>query len=70
MHYISKFTGNWCDGDWINAATASQSIFDTDFIYTTGCDGPDNKWKLKEGEAGNYEIRVDLDAETITITAQ
>nr|WP_292968812.1 SusF/SusE family outer membrane protein [Allomuricauda sp.] len=67
---ISKFTGNWCDGDWINAATASQSIFDTDFIYTTGCDGPDNKWKLKEGEAGNYEIRVDLDAETITITAQ
>ena len=67
---ISKFSGNWCDGDWINAATESQSILNTTFIYTTGCDGPDNRWKLKEGEAGNYEIRVDLDAETISITPQ
>src|SRR5690606_39536309 len=64
---ISKFTGDWCGGDWINSATNGQSVFNTSFIYTVGCDGPDNKWKLKDGEAGNYEIRVDLDAGTISI---
>lgn len=67
---ISKFAGNWCDGDWINAATPNQSIFNTDYIYTVGCDGPDNKWKLQVGQAGNYEIRVNLDTETLTITSQ
>ncbi|MCB0464257.1 MAG: SusF/SusE family outer membrane protein [Aequorivita sp.] len=67
---ISKFVGNWCDGDWINAATANQSINNTSFIYTVGCDGPDNKWKLQSGQAGNYEIRVNLTTETMTITAQ
>lgn len=67
---ISKFVGNWCDGDWINAATASQSIMNTDFIYTFGCDGPDNKWKLKSGDAGTYEIRINLVTEVMTITKQ
>ncbi|MCB0749547.1 MAG: SusF/SusE family outer membrane protein, partial [Ignavibacteriae bacterium] len=67
---ISKFVGDWCGGDWINAATASQSINNTNFINTTNCDGPDNKWKLKDGEAGNYEIRINLETEVITITKQ
>lgn len=67
---ISKFTGDWCDGDWINAATENQSIYNTDFIYTVGCDGPDNKWRLMEGQAGNYEIRVNLETEELTITPQ
>src|SRR5690606_32320473 len=58
---FSKYTGNWCDGDWINSATNGQSILNTSYILTVGCEGPDNKWKLKEGEAGNYEIRIDLD---------
>jgi len=67
---ISKFVGDWCDGDWINPATASQSINNTNFINTTNCDGPDNKWKLKDGEAGNYEIRINLETQVITITKQ
>lgn len=64
---ISKFSGNWCDGDWINSATEAQSLINTAFILTEGCDGPDNKWKLKEGDAGNYEITVDLEAGTLSI---
>lgn len=67
---FSKYTGNWCDGDWINSATESQSILNTSFISTVGCEGPDNKWKLKEGEAGNYEIRIDLDTGVLSITKQ
>ncbi|MCF8367128.1 MAG: SusF/SusE family outer membrane protein [Bacteroidales bacterium] len=65
---ISKFKGDWCDGDWINAATPSQSLLNTDYIITHGCDGPDNKWKLGEGDAGTWEIRINLDEETMTIT--
>ena len=42
---IAKFKGDWCDGDWINAATANQNITDGNYIITHGCDGPDNKWK-------------------------
>lgn len=67
---ISKFVGNWCDGDWINAATASQPITNTDFIYTVGCEGPDNKWKLQDGDAGTYEIRINLVTEVMTIIKQ
>lgn len=67
---ISKFTGGWCDGDWINAATGSQSINDTSFITTVGCDGPDNKWALIDGQAGTYEIRINLDTQIMTIILQ
>ena len=67
---ISKFTGDWCDGDWLNAANASQSINNTSFITTKGCDGPDNKWKLEDGEAGVYEIRINLATEEMTIIKQ
>lgn len=67
---ISKFVGDWCGGDWINASVPNQSIYNNAYINTVGCDGPDNKWKLQAGQAGNYEIRVNLDTETLTITAQ
>lgn len=66
---ISKFTGDWCGGDWINAAVPNQSIFNTSYINTVDCDGPDNKWKLQDGQAGNYEIRINLDTEVLTITS-
>lgn len=66
---ISKFTGNWCDGQWINAATADQSVNNTNYILTNGCDGPDNKWKLQPGdESSNYQISINLDTNTLTIT--
>ena len=67
---ISKFKGNWCDGDWINAAVPDQSLSSTDFIYTFGCDGPDNKWRLVDGDAGNYVITVNLETDVLTITKQ
>ncbi|MCK0145328.1 SusF/SusE family outer membrane protein [Arenibacter sp. F26102] len=67
---ISKFIGNWCDGDWINSSVPNQSIFNSSFINTVGCDGPDNKWKLQVGQAGTYEIRINLDSNIMTITSQ
>lgn len=66
---ISKFAGDWCDGDWINAAVPNQTIFNTAYINTIGCEGPDNKWKLQTGQAGNYEIRINLDTQTMSITS-
>lgn len=67
---FSKYAGDWCDGEWINAATESQSLSNTAYITTQGCDGPDNKWKLTSGDAGNYEITFDLDAGVMTIERQ
>jgi hypothetical protein len=67
---ISKFKGDWCDGDWINSATANQSILNGSFITTHGCDGPDNKWKLQTGNAGNYKISINLDTKIMTIIPQ
>lgn len=67
---ISKFKGDWCDGDWINPATANQSILNGSFITTYACDGPDNKWKLQTGNAGNYQISINLDTQIMTIIPQ
>ncbi|MDX1602112.1 MAG: SusF/SusE family outer membrane protein [Salinimicrobium sediminis] len=66
---FSKYQGDWCDGEWINSAESGQAITHTEFITTFGCEGPDNKWKLSAGEAGDYEIRINLDTETMTVTA-
>jgi hypothetical protein len=67
---ISKFKGDWCDGDWINPASANQSILNGSFITTHACDGPDNKWKLQSGSAGNYQILINLDTQIMTIIPQ
>lgn len=67
---ISKFKGDWCDGDWINAATANQSILNGNYIITHKCDGPDNKWKLQTGNAGNYQITINLENGTMTVIPQ
>lgn len=67
---FSKFTGDWCGGDWINAANPNQSLSNTEYIITHGCDGPDNKWKLGTGDPGNYEITFDLDAGVMNIEKQ
>nr|NQU93311.1 SusF/SusE family outer membrane protein [Bacteroidota bacterium] len=64
---ISKFEGDWCDGDWVNAATPDQSLLNTEYIITHGCEGPDNKWRLAEGDAGTWEITINLDEGVMTI---
>ena len=63
---ISTFKGDWCDGQWINAANANQSIAVGDYIITNKCDGPDNQWILQPGEEGNYSVTVNL--ETVKVT--
>jgi len=67
---FSTYTGDWCDGKWINASQPNQSITATDYIITSGCDGPDNKWLVKASEAGAYSIAIDVENESIHITAQ
>lgn len=66
---FSKYQGDWCDGEWINAAENGQAITNTEFITTFGCEGPDNKWRITASEAGDYEIRINLDTEIMTVTA-
>lgn len=66
---FSKYQGDWCDGEWVNAAENGQAITNTAFITTSGCDGPDNKWKLSSDDAGDYEIRINLDTKIMTVTA-
>lgn len=67
---IATFTGEWCDGDWLNASEADQPIDQAGYIVTTGCDGPDNKWRVTAETEGTYVIRVDLYNETIAFQKQ
>ncbi len=67
---ISTFTGEWCDGKWLNASEADQSLADAEYIVTTGCDGPDNKWIVTAETEGNYLITIDLYNETIVFEAR
>ncbi len=67
---FSKYKGDWCDGDWIIAATPEQSISDTNYTIIEGCQGDDNKWRLNEGDAGTYKITFDLETEVMTIEKQ
>jgi hypothetical protein len=57
---IHTEAADWCVGNWLNSAVPNQSLSATDYIVTTGCDGPDNKWEVTE--KGSYSITVDLDA--------
>ena len=67
---FSEFTGNWCDGDWIQSSVPNQVLTATDYIITHGCDGPDNKWLIKSGEEGTYTVTINLAAQTIGIVKQ
>ena len=49
---MPTFTGDWCDGTWINASQPDQNLSATDYIITSGCDGPDNKWRVMLGVDG------------------
>lgn len=62
---IAAFLGDWCDGQWLNAAVADQAITNASDIVTNGCDGPDNKWRVQAAAAGNYLVTVNLAEETI-----
>lgn len=67
---ISTFTGDWCDGNWINSQNDSDDLTGTSYIVTSGCDGPDNKWAVTSENEGNYIITVNLKDETIRFELQ
>ena len=64
---IHAFNGDWCDGEWLNSSVNNQSLSATDYIVTTGCDGPDNQWQVTQ--KGSYSVTVNLTDATINITA-
>ncbi|MDD3077639.1 MAG: glycoside hydrolase family 31 protein [Paludibacter sp.] len=61
------YNGDWCDGDWLMATVQNQMLSATDYKTFTGCptDAEDCKWQVDT--AGNYEIKIDLDSQKITI---
>lgn len=68
---FSTYTGDWCDGQWINAVENGTVVTEaSDFIVTQGCDGPDNQWQVTEETQGRYKITVNLENETINFEAQ
>ncbi|WP_187263767.1 SusF/SusE family outer membrane protein [Pontibacter beigongshangensis] len=67
---FSLFKGDWCDGLWINAAAENQPITNTNFVFRSGCEGADNKWRVTGATAGNYIVSVDLAAKSVSIVRQ
>lgn len=68
---FSTFTGNWCDGQWLNAAENGTSVTAASaFIVTQGCDGPDNQWQVTQQTQGRYRITVNLADETVNFEEQ
>lgn len=68
---FSTFTGEWCDGQWLNASVNGTSVAEAStFIITQGCDGPDNQWNVTEETQGRYKITVNIENETINFEAQ
>ncbi|MFP5438952.1 MAG: SusF/SusE family outer membrane protein [Bacteroidia bacterium] len=64
---FTKFNTNWCEGTEIVAASANQSITNTNFNYRNNCEGDDNKWLVTAAQAGSHTITVNLDTNTLTI---
>ena len=58
---------NWCDDTWMYASVSDQSLSANSYEVFPGCTGPDNKWKVKEGETGIYKVTIDVVAKTINI---
>jgi hypothetical protein len=64
---IHAEAADWCVGNWLNSAVPNQTLSATEFIITTGCDGPDNQWEVTQ--KGSYSITVDLEAGAINIVS-
>lgn len=60
-------TNGFCDDIWLYASTPDQSLSGTSLVMANDCSVADNKWKVKNGESGNYKIIVDTDTKTIKI---
>lgn len=62
---IATKLGGWCDGDWLFAPQANQSIAQKTSFVINDCGGPDNKWQVTGETAGTYLVTVDLREKTI-----
>lgn len=67
---FSTFAGGWCDGDWLLAATADQSLTETGYAIYAGCppNEADLKWIVTAETAGYYRIVIDLVNKTVTFS--
>jgi hypothetical protein len=68
---FSTFTGDWCDGDWLLATSADQSLSATDYSIFSGCpeSDQDHKWKVTASDVGEYLITVDLNNNSISFAS-
>ncbi|WP_281309909.1 TIM-barrel domain-containing protein [Flavobacterium flavigenum] len=60
-------TGGQCDDVWIYANSADQPLSSTSMVIANGCTYPDNKWKVKAGENGTYNITVNTATKVVKI---
>ena len=69
---FSTFIGDWCDGDWILAATPDQALTATGYTILSGCvpDEQDYKWLVTEADTGTYDVTVNLEAGTVVFEKQ
>ena len=61
------FNGDWCVGDWLLSRTQNQALLVPDYTVFTGCPTNDQDLKWKVDTAGNYEIKVNLVNQKISI---
>lgn len=68
---FATYTGEWCDGDWIDAPQADQALTGTsDYLIVHGCGDFDYKWRVTGETEGDYLITIDLYNQTLTFEAQ
>jgi len=62
---------DFCGDDWIHPVVQEQALSRTDYQVLEGC-GPhdDPKWVISEAVAGQFDITVDTELETIVITGE
>ena len=59
--------GDICEGAWLYASVADQTLSGTAFTKADGCATPDNMWKVPAGETGTYKVTVNLGTNKINI---
>lgn len=66
------FAGDWCDGDWLLATVADQSLSDSSYNVFAGCppEDVDLKWRVTAADTGTYIVTVDLENEKILFDKQ
>lgn len=71
---INLTTGEWNDDYWLTAPEGNTSIFsggmtiaNADAVRSISGNPNDNKWVVKDGEAGKYKVEINLATTKITV---